>query len=233
MDYKDLKGEVWKCIAGYEGLYQISNMGRVKSLEKERSNGRAIYKTPSRILNASLDKDGYEQITLYKKHSKPKTFKVHRLVAIAFIYNPFNKEEVDHINTLRNDNRVENLKWVTSRENKLNPITRERRKNVIVSIETKEKISKSRTGRFTKKNNPNYKGYVCIFPSGEVTKSMMLKEIIEYLGVNRSMIDTLVKSKEPYKVSKYTRSNKKEHLKTLEGIRVLYNKDYLAEQEVV
>lgn len=62
---------------------------------------------------------------------------------------------------------------------------------------------------------------------------MILREIIEYLGVNRCMIDTLVKSKEPYKVSKYARSNNKEHLKTLESIRVLYNKDYLAEQEVV
>lgn len=103
--------EVWKDIQGYEGLYQVSNLGRVKSLR--RSKIRKLYK----------DDKGYFRVTL-KKKGKSKNFQIHRLVATAFIPNPENKPEVDHINTIRTDNRVQNLRWVTSSENSNNPLTK-------------------------------------------------------------------------------------------------------------
>lgn len=101
--------EIWKDIEGYEGLYQVSNLGRVKKLPT--------------ILKNSLDKQGYEVVQLVNENGKKKVLKIHRLVANAFIENTENKPQVDHINTIRNDNRVENLRWVTPKENMNNPIT--------------------------------------------------------------------------------------------------------------
>ena len=73
-------------------------------------------------MKATKHKQGYEYITLYK-NSKSENLRVHRLVAIAFIPNLESKSEVDHINTIRNDNRVENLRWVTPKENSNNELT--------------------------------------------------------------------------------------------------------------
>lgn len=101
--------EIWKDIPGYEGLYQVSNLGNVKSLYNNRLLKLCWRNT----------KKEYKAVYLSKKTKK--TFFVHRLVAIAFIPNPDNKPCVDHINGDRLDNRVDNLKWVTNKENN-NPI---------------------------------------------------------------------------------------------------------------
>ena len=80
------------------------------------------------------------------------------------------------------------------------------------------------------KNHPNYKGYICIFPNGVISKVMIIKEMGEFLDVSEAFIVKLAKSKEPYKFSNKARGNR-EHLKTLEGIRILYYEDYLQELE--
>ena len=105
--------EVWKDIEGYEGLYQVSNYGNVKSLPKKK--GYAIAKKPI-IINPFTNCNGYLLVTLCKNNTQ-KHFQVHRLVAKTFIPNIENKPQVDHINRVRNDNRVENLRWVTISEN--------------------------------------------------------------------------------------------------------------------
>ena len=105
--------EVWKDVAGYEGLYQVSNMGRVKSFVKNKAG---------RILKGGGNMDGYK-IVFFGSGKDKKGFLVSRLVAQAFIPNPENKPCVDHINTVRDDNRVENLRWVTKKENSNNPIS--------------------------------------------------------------------------------------------------------------
>lgn len=110
--------EVWKDIPHYEGLYQVSNIGRVKALPRVRENhthGRWIQ--PEQIMATRLNKDGYEFLCLTGRNGKRKAERVHRLVALAFIPNPDNKPEVNHINCVRDDNRVENLEWVTREEN--------------------------------------------------------------------------------------------------------------------
>lgn len=114
--------EVWKDIDGYEGYYQVSNFGNIKSLEKTIKNSgtfSGFYKTKERILKPRKNKDrnGYYELSL-KKDGKEKRFKVHRLVACAFIDNPYNKPEVNHIDGDKSNNCFLNLEWVTSKENK-------------------------------------------------------------------------------------------------------------------
>ena len=115
--------ELFVDVKGYEGLYQISNLGTVKSLEHSiiRSNGKKqTFK--ERIIKPVLTKDGYYIVSLWKKGKGDRRL-VHRLIAEHFIPNPDNKPFIDHINTNRADNRIENLRWCTPKENNNNPIT--------------------------------------------------------------------------------------------------------------
>lgn len=113
--------EIWKDIV-YEGInyegYQVSNWGRVKTFNYLHHNGVV------KIMKQNKVAGGYMRVVLYKDGKRHRCM-VHRLVAEAFIPNPENKPCVDHINTIRTDNRVENLVWKTHKENSNNPLTRE------------------------------------------------------------------------------------------------------------
>ena len=121
LSLEDMEGEVWKDIEGFEGLYQISNLGRVKRMYREIVVQGGFIKKPStkplkyKILSQKIDRYGYPVVTL-TKDKKRKSCTVHRLVALAFIDNPLNKPSVDHKNTIRTDNRAENLRWFTYKE---------------------------------------------------------------------------------------------------------------------
>lgn len=112
-----LENEVWRDIAGYDG-YQVSSMGRVKSVDRIVTVGNHKRKVRGLILKLVNDKDGYK-IVSFKKGNGDKSYRkrVHRLVAEAFIENPNNYDCIDHINGVRNDNRVENLRWCTVKMN--------------------------------------------------------------------------------------------------------------------
>lgn len=105
--------ETWKDIKNFEGLYQVSNLGRVKSLTRIRSNNNCVYR--GRILKSQLNNCGYEMIPLCKE-SKRFLKSIHRLVAQAFIPNPDNLPEVNHLNG-KNDNRAESLEWNSKSDN--------------------------------------------------------------------------------------------------------------------
>ena len=105
--------EIWKDVKDYEGLYQISNLGRIKSLPKKTNNQ---YSNIEIIMKQPLQGIGYYSIQL-RKDKKFKTLMVHRLLSEVFIPNPENKKQVNHINGIKSDNRLENLEWVTSSEN--------------------------------------------------------------------------------------------------------------------
>lgn len=120
--------EIWKDIENFEGLYQISSKGRIRRITKTGKK---------KILKQFLDPSigGYCRVNLCK-NGKPCKAKPHQLVAQAFIPNPDNKPHVDHINTDRTDNRVENLRWVTHKENMNNPLT------IINNIKAQKKVMK-------------------------------------------------------------------------------------------
>lgn len=108
--------EIWKTIDGFEN-YNISNYGNVKSLERITKNGiNSTRITKERLLRNHISKTGYYVISL-RNNSKRKTFKIHRLIAIYFIHNEYNKEYVNHINGIKLDNSIDNLEWVTIKEN--------------------------------------------------------------------------------------------------------------------
>lgn len=115
--------ELWKDIEGFEGLYQVSNLGNVKSLK------RNIILKPGIVAYKKTKENGYYIVNL-----KSKPFYIHRLVAEAFIPNPENKPQINHIDCNKRNNNVKNLEWVTREENiqhayknNLIPITEKRR----------------------------------------------------------------------------------------------------------
>lgn len=110
--------EIWKDIKGYEGIYQVSNYGKVKSLDRAiwMEINNCFGKFKSNLLKQENGANGYPKVVLCK-NNLPKTYLVHRLITIAFIPNPYNKPEVNHKNGIKIDNRLENLEWVTLSEN--------------------------------------------------------------------------------------------------------------------
>jgi len=98
--------EIWKDIIGYEGLYQVSSLGRVKSLVNKNKPFK----------KNTVSKVGYYHVAIWK-NNKQLLLYIHRLIGIYFIDNPDNKKYINHINGNKLDNRIENLEWVTNQEN--------------------------------------------------------------------------------------------------------------------
>lgn len=120
--------EVWKDIKGYEGYYQISNKGKVKSLERRREGKGEKGILKERLLKTTVNSDGYPLVKLYQK-GKGKSIKVHRLVVEAFIREDDSKEYISHIDGNKENNNVTNLERCTPSENivhaynnELNPV---------------------------------------------------------------------------------------------------------------
>lgn len=114
-----MEEEIWKDVVGYEGIYQVSSIGRFRSLARTfiRHNTIILGLVCDKILKTGKLNSGYENLSLRKEGENRKTFIAHRLVALAFIPNPENKSDVNHKNGIRNDNRVENLEWCTVSDN--------------------------------------------------------------------------------------------------------------------
>ena len=117
LSLEDLEGEGWRSIEGFDGVYMVSNYGRIKSLSRCRRNKWNRFVLKERIMRVGFRQGGYVSIALTTTPNKVIRKPVHVVVAEAFIPNTNNKPQVDHINTIRVDNRVCNLRWVTCKEN--------------------------------------------------------------------------------------------------------------------
>lgn len=147
--------EEWRPVVGYEGLYEVSDCGNVRSLDTfVRTKGGVLRLAKGRIRKLQRDDDGYMRVELYGG-KKPKLVGVHRLVAEAFIPNPDNKEQVDHINGVRDDNRIENLRWFTLEENNSTDLAKSRKSKSAFERNDNKKIVYQYTmdGEFVAKYN--------------------------------------------------------------------------------
>lgn len=156
--------EIWRDVKDYEGLYQVSNLGRAKRLK-----GR--YMRCDKILKGHEDEFGYIRLHL-SKNSKTKSSKLHRLVAKAFIPNPENKPQVNHIDENKTNNIVSNLEWVTAKEN-VNHGTR--------------------TNRAIKKREIKIKAID--IANGEWNEYKSINECARQLGIDNSAISKQLKGK--------------------------------------
>lgn len=193
--------EIWKDIVGYEGFYKVSSKGRVKSVERYRI-GKRNSKVPCKAKIMSLQKSngGYYQVLLCKnKHKKLVT--VHRLVAFAFIPNDKNKPCVDHINGIRTDNRVENLRWCTIKENLNFDLARS---NISKANKGSEKCRKHTKAMQVACR----KSVVIVFPNGEVREYASVTET-EKDGFNHSIVSACCRGK--YKTSRRCKCYYKEN----------------------
>ena len=170
--------EIWKDVENYEGFYQVSNLGRVRSLERDVycQNG-IVHHLKEKVLVQNLDKQGYAYVSLCL-NGKMKTIKTHRLVALAFIPNPENKPQVNHKDENPLNNCVDNLEWCTASYN-ANYGTRNVR---IIQNHRSYKLG----------NNPRAKAIFC----EELNKTFdCAKRAGEELGIDSSAIIKVCKGK--------------------------------------
>lgn len=120
-----LEGEEWRDVVGYEGLYAVSNLGRVVFLQRRVRKHKGYSNLGCKLCKLMKTKNGYIQARFWGDNREKKKY-VHRLVAEAFIPNPNNYPQIDHIDTDKTNNQVSNLRWATCSMNHLNPITRKR-----------------------------------------------------------------------------------------------------------
>jgi hypothetical protein len=115
---ESLPNEEWRDIVGYEGYYQVSSCGRVRSVDRKIKTGRGYISchVKGKIMKIKVHRTGYLEVSL-SINGKSKTHKVHRLVSAAFIPNPQNHKEVNHKDENKANNNVDNLEWCTSKYN--------------------------------------------------------------------------------------------------------------------
>lgn len=163
--------EIWKDIKGYEGRYQVSNLGNIMSLKKNK------------ILKVFPDGDGYLLASLYD--GKKKTFRVHRIVATHFIENILNKEQINHKDCNKQNNSVSNLEWVTRRENTEHAVNNGLYNNGLNNLDIKDN---PRNSKITKKQAIEIRE---VYSKKRISHS----ELGSMYGLKRSAISDIINKK--------------------------------------
>lgn len=166
------EGAIWKDVIGFEGLYEVSSTGLVRSKNKPNATNPSI----TNFLSNSCDVVGYLTVTLYNNEQNlRKTFKVHRLVSEAFIPNPQNKPHVNHKDLKRSNNNVENLEWVTFKENLDH--------SVLMQPEKHKKCGS---------DNGNYRGDIHIYKDGELKYIARGRDELEKLNFSSKSVYSII-----------------------------------------
>lgn len=173
---KSIVIEEWKPVVGYEGLYEISNLGRVKSLTKWQGNKHIF---SEHIIKPTDNGHGYMIVSL-RKEGKRKSHYVHRLVATEFIENYKNYKYVNHIDYDKTNNKVNNLEWCTQKQNIIHSIPRMRHRKSITHTNTGEKYISFRKSKNVYRITINKKEYKTVKTLEEAIKmrDAILKEVV-------------------------------------------------------
>lgn len=202
-----MEAEEWKDIEGYEGLYKVSSLGRVKSFHQTYKEGADPI--DGKLLSAGINTQGYYVVVLFKRSRKPKTCTVHRLVASAFIPNPESKRCINHKNGIRHDNRLENMEWATYSE------------NLIHAYDVLGRIKPTKASR---KANSN-KAVAVIGKGGEIINVFLGYSLVQsVLGLKEGTVSRCIKTgyrtkKEGYVFKEISKEQYKQHInKQQDGI---------------
>lgn len=144
LSLENLPNEEWRDVVGYEGSYMVSNLGRVKSLPKTKGGNHNQYTSHEKIMKTNLNQGGYVCVNLHKD-KKLKRFLVHRLMAESFLPKEDGKDFIDHINGIRNDNRVENIRRCTHYENDTFPLAIENKREASQKVHTTKEFRSKRS----------------------------------------------------------------------------------------
>ncbi len=170
--------EVWKDIKNYEGNYQVSDLGRVKSLARIVESRKGVFHNKKQIiLKTFKNGDGYLKYKLCI-NGKEKSVIAHRLVANEFLENPLNKPQVNHKNDIKDDNRVENLEWVTSSENVIHSLAN--------NLKIPQKGSEHGMSKLTEKE---------VLEIRAIGRTKTLKEVGKIYNVDLSLISLILLNK--------------------------------------
>ena len=170
--------EIWKPVKGYEGIYEVSNKGNVKTLRKNV------------VMNQTIGvKNGYCYVGLYKDGKNRKAL-VHRIVAAAFIDNPMGKKTVNHIDGNKCNNAVDNLEWATYSENHKHAF-----KHGLKVVSDNQRKAASKTGKRTCDANRPRKAVVMMNENGEIKTFNSAHEAARYIGGSPSAIVACCKGK--------------------------------------
>lgn len=171
--------EIWKDIKGYEGIYQASNLGRIKSLQREVWNGYQNVLKKERILKPRKDRKGYVNYILYNNNIS-KGYKGHFLVLNSFTEKPKDKDQINHINGIKDDNRLINLEWCNNSENQIHAIN--------------TGLKKTKKGYYEP-------------PKPKLSKEELREKQIYYLNKYRALAIQNAKGKNSKKVAKMDKDN--------------------------
>lgn len=177
--------EIWRDIVGYEGLYQVSNMGRVRSLDRIGKGRWGYMPKKGVMLSQTTDTSGYKIVNLWKDNII-KSPKVHRLVAQAFIPNPSNLPQVNHKDEVKTNNCVDNLEWCSVKYNNNYGTRIERVSNSMKGKHINRKDWSKPILQFTKQGE-----FVAEYPS--------IREAVRQTGIIRQNISSCCNNKRNYK----------------------------------
>lgn len=201
--HEEIDGEEWRSVVGWEDKYEVSNKGRVRSIDRIVSDRLGRTRTvKGQAMRLQHDKDGYATFGT-KVQGKAFIIKVHRAVAEAFLTNPENKDAIDHINGIRDDNRLENLRYCTTKENANFSLAKKNRsESVRQSYINNPELRKIRATQFSKNSS---KPCEVFFHGNSIGVFYCTLEVSRQLPISPAKVNKMIEEGSVYKGYKVVR----------------------------